>query len=85
MGYNEIYLLGADCNYSSDPKNNYTEELRTKYTNPCYKREEDNQMKAYFIAGEYANQHDIKIYNATRGGRLELFQRVDLDAILKER
>ena len=31
----------------------------------------------------YNNQHGIKIYNATRGGKLEVFERVDIDEILK--
>ena len=32
----------------------------------------------------YAEHHNIKIYNATRGGHLEVFERVNFDDVLKE-
>ena len=34
---------------------------------------------AYKKAKEYADKHGIKIYNATRGGALEVFPRVNFD------
>lgn len=41
-------------------------------------------MFAFFEnAKKYAEKRGIKIYNATRGGKLEIFERVDLDAVLK--
>ena len=39
--------------------------------------------KAYMAAHQYADSHGIKIYNATRGGELEVFERVELDGMLK--
>ena len=36
---------------------------------------------AYQAAEKYAEEHGIKIYNATRGGRLEVFERVDFDSL----
>ena len=30
---------------------------------------------------EFAKEHDIHIYNATRGGHLEAFERVDFDSL----
>ena len=38
----------------------------------------------YKCAKDYADSHGIKIYNATRGGELETFERVDLDEILSK-
>jgi hypothetical protein len=39
-----------------------------------------NQMLPQFeIAKKYADEHGIKIYNATRGGQLETFERVQLE------
>lgn len=32
-------------------------------------------------AREYADGHGIKIYNATRGGKLEVFERVNFDKL----
>jgi len=37
----------------------------------------------YMIARKYAEKHGIKIRNATRGGRLEVFERVDIDELLR--
>lgn len=39
----------------------------------------DQVTLAYQSAKQYANQHDFKIYNATRGGKLEIFERVDFN------
>lgn len=33
---------------------------------------------------EYANAHDIKIINTTRGGNLEIFERKNIDEVFKE-
>ncbi len=41
----------------------------------------DNQIAAYSMANEYAKKNSIKIYNATRGGKLEVFERVNFDTI----
>ena len=41
----------------------------------------DRSMIAYEKLREYADHQGVKIYNATRGGYLEAFQRVDLDSI----
>ena len=38
-------------------------------------------MEGYMCAKEYAERHEIKIYNATRGGKLEVFERVDFDSL----
>ena len=32
---------------------------------------------------EYADLHGIKIYNATRGGRLDVFDRIEFDELIK--
>ena len=38
---------------------------------------------AYMTARKFADKHpDFNIYNATRGGKLEAFERVNLDEIL---
>ena len=46
--------------------------------NACRKTE---NLLAYQAAREYADRHGIKIYNATRGGKLEVFERVDFDSL----
>lgn len=39
----------------------------------------DNAMVAYHALGEWAKAHHVRIYNATRGGYLEVFERVNLN------
>ncbi len=43
----------------------------------------DRSMEVYSLLNEYAGQHGIQIYNATRGGNLEIFPRVRLEDVLK--
>lgn len=79
MGFKEIYLLGVDCNYQIGSRCNH-----------AYEEEEDHRdhrteemIKFYGEAKKYADLHGIKIYNATRGGMLEVFERVDFDSLFK--
>jgi len=41
----------------------------------------DFATMAFEKAKEYADAHGIKIFNATRGGKLEVFERVDFDSL----
>lgn len=43
----------------------------------------DHQFWNYQAARRYAETHGIKIYNATRGGELEVFERVDFDSLFR--
>ena len=45
--------------------------------------EYDRQLLGYKAARQYADNHGIKIYNATRGGELEVFERVDFDTVIQ--
>lgn len=82
MGFTEIYLLGIDCNY-----------LKGSYGNYFYQQDvEDNldhrvdhMISAYLSAKDYADAHGIKIMNATRGGELEVFERVNFDMLFSEK
>ena len=42
----------------------------------------DRSLEVYALLDDYAKKHDIKIYNATRGGNLEIFPRVKLEDVL---
>lgn len=42
----------------------------------------DRSMEVYALLNEYASKHGIRIYNATRGGNLEIFPRVKLEDVL---
>ncbi|MDE5698664.1 MAG: DUF115 domain-containing protein [Lachnospiraceae bacterium] len=91
MGFSELYLLGVDFDYGSDvddskyftddylmgrkllPGTEYSKRYAVKF-----------QLQAYEAARKYADSHNIKIYNATRGGKLEVFERVAFDSLIKK-
>ena len=88
MGFQEIYLLGVDFNYSrvidengkirnvdgvTDYFNQKTYDTTLQYYVPT--------KHAYTVAREYCDKHNVVIRNATRGGKLEVFERVDFDEL----
>ncbi|WP_052169727.1 6-hydroxymethylpterin diphosphokinase MptE-like protein [Pseudobutyrivibrio ruminis] len=80
MGFKKIYLLGVDCNYEKNSNDNYFFKTeKPDILNHDVRRMFDN----FEIAKKYADEKDIKIYNATRGGMLEVFERVDFDTLFK--
>ena len=87
MGFNEIYLLGVDHNYSVNLKADGTIEhnnVQDHFSSDDIIEnlpQLDKSTLAYQAAKEFGDQHGIKIYNATRGGKLEIFERVDFDSL----
>jgi hypothetical protein len=45
---------------------------------------ENEMIKSFESAKDYCVSHNINIYNATRGGMLEVFERVDIDDFFKK-
>ncbi len=85
MGFSEIYLLGVDFNYAKgDTEINagcyFDERLFNKDMNYALPRPAIT-LAAYRQAREYCEAHGIRIYNATRGGKLEVFERADFDSL----
>lgn len=78
MGITEIYLLGIDCSYLKNSLGNYFYSQESKDNQ---EHGTDYMVMAYQSAREYADANGIKILNATRGGELEVFKRVDFDAL----
>lgn len=77
MGIEEIYLLGTDCNY------NQTKTYAVDHGKKAEKTLGFKMLHAYQVAKRYEDKFGFKIYNATRGGMLEIFPRVNLDKLLK--
>lgn len=85
MGFKEIYLVGADCDYLQDKKYFMNDKNRGEekhFTKKFYEKNTDKFILAYQVAKQYADANGIEIFNATRGGKLEVFPRVDLDSVL---
>lgn len=85
MGFKEINLLGADCNYSIDNKsinsNSYPDERMYDPKKIGLPPDIEYMFRMYTSSKEYATRHGIRIQNATRGGKLEIFDRVDFDSL----
>jgi hypothetical protein len=93
MGIKEIYLLGVDHNFSkmiNDKGEIVIDETAKDYFSEKYNTDKEDlyipnievSTRAFTAAKKYADQHNIKIYNSTRGGKLEVFERVDFDKII---
>jgi hypothetical protein len=39
-------------------------------------------IDCYQVCKEYADSHNIKVYNCTRGGKLEVFERKNLEDVI---
>ncbi|MCL9633581.1 DUF115 domain-containing protein [Bacillus zanthoxyli] len=74
MGFKEIYLMGVDCNYPEKGKNHIKDYITQTDKNAGYLMEQ-----SYKVARDFAEKHNIKIYNASRGGTLEVFERKELE------
>ena len=85
MGFQKIYLIGADCNYHI-PQLHFTEtHLDNTLKNADWV--DDMVMKSlegYKSIRIFAKSKNVEIYNVTRGGMLEIFERKNLDEVLKE-
>lgn len=84
-GAKEIILVGCDHNYQKDVTdeenhfipNYYEEKQKARYRK--YGSSNEAAMRAYKVARDFCEKNDIRIYNATRGGKLEVFERVNFD------
>ena len=82
MGFKEIYLLGNDCTYNLNGKQHFVE---SGFFDKQAASVGERMIYAYSKAKNYADLNGIKIYNATRGGMLEIFERVELENIVKSK
>lgn len=82
MGFSEIYMLGADCTIeSSQKKQHFVENYDDEKFSKAYGLDIEKVFKGYVAAKKYCEQHGIRLYNATRGGKLEVLERVDFDSL----
>lgn len=81
MGFSKIILLGVDCNYVKGSTSNYFFQEHSE-DHSCHN--ENHMITAYKVAKEYAETKGVKILNATRGGMLEVFERINFDDIFAE-
>lgn len=86
MGFKDIYLSGVDCNYNQETTHceGMSYDIDAEGIERI-KKSSGYKMKIQLEAmADIIKKMDVNVYNATRGGMLEGFERVDLDSILKK-
>ena len=91
MGFQEIYVLGADntggavgnhfAGHEEDRGLEAIQKARMEqngWTADHWQKQMEREMEAF---AAYAKDHGITIRNVTRGGQLEAFERADFDAV----
>jgi hypothetical protein len=81
MGFKEIYLLGADCYYTSDMNHHFK---NYELYDPSYASVQDMMTVSYKVAKKYADKHNIKIFNAPGEGNWAYLKESILMKYLKE-
>ena len=92
MGIKEIYIIGLDFSFELPQKevskelscegevNHFHKEYRKvgeKWTMP----DMDHQRHSFLEAKKFCDTHGIKIYNASRESKLDVFERVDFESL----
>jgi len=93
IGCKEIYLIGFDHNYAIKDKieedviisSRFDENhFHADYFGPGYRWHDPKVWRmeiAYNIAKEFLERNQIKVINATIGGNLEVFQKIDYNKL----
>lgn len=90
MGYSTIYLLGVDHSYvKTITKDGVLKEMKDvkdyfgNVKSESYSIQYIDAVNSYYTAlKKHAEQYGSVVFNATRGGKLEIFQRVNLDEVV---
>lgn len=93
MGFKKIYLIGVDHNFpimldendnvitNNEVKMHCFDDPKHIVLNPARVLE---TTFAYRSARKFLDTHNVEIYNATRGGKLEEFKRINVDLIFEK-
>lgn len=92
LGCKEIYVVGCDMSYAVNANRDGSIYYNNTGENHFYSQEKDvvskvkpvqtwQQKLAHQAADQYSRSHGFRIFNATRGGFLEEYERVDIDTL----
>ncbi len=84
MGFKEIYLLGCDCNYMGKLRHadGMTSKEDVELSDDYFLYAAAQMQKGYAYLNKKLLKKGVTTYNATRGGALEVFPRVNFDDVL---
>lgn len=83
MGFKNVYLLGVDGYDPSSPSHDYGHFYEEDKLTACVYS--DQVLLGYKAARDYGRAHNVNIYNATRGGYIEIFDRVSFDSLFRNK
>jgi len=78
MGFQEIYLLGCDCNYNQ-PQTHFIEY---GHKDPKAAFMGDKMIVGHHYFRKFAESLGVDVINCTRGGMLEEYKRKSLEDVL---
>ena len=92
MGFKEIYFIGVDHHFQISQNNKgeiIVDNTVKDYFSDKYNEDKANlfipntekSTLAYIALKDECDKRGIKVYNATRGGKLEVFPRVEFDTL----
>lgn len=92
MGFKEIYFIGVDHSFSrmTDKNGNLIVDASVKDHYGDVKNADentkgifnvDNATQSFMFLKDFADKHGVKVFNATRGGKLEVYPRVNFDEL----
>lgn len=92
MGFKEIYLIGVDHHFQISQNNkgeiivdNTVKDYFSEKYNPdkqnLYIPNTEKSTLTYIAMKHHCEKRGIKVFNATRGGKLEVFDRIDFDTL----
>jgi hypothetical protein len=93
MGFTDVYLIAIDFDYAlttgHNPINHSTEHPQDHFTPEYFKPGETRYLpqlelarRAMKCAKEFYEIRGRKIWNCTRGGKLEIFDRIPFDDVI---
>ncbi len=83
MGFEEIYLLGCDCNQAVGKVNHFMENGHEESADKLA-TSADRNIFGHIEIKKFCDARGVKVFNATRGGALEVYPRVKLEEVLSE-
>lgn len=93
MGFSDIYLLGVDNNFANKRRADGTVYIDSRVKASHFPGGEPGKSlgpsiqsveymeRTYEVAKRFSDEHGVSVRNATRGGKLEIFERVGFDDI----
>lgn len=96
MGFKEIYLIGVDHHFQISQNNKgeiVIDNSAKDYFSDQYNEDRENlyipntekSTLTYLAMKQQCSQRGIQVYNATRGGMLEVFERVSFDEVITKK